>query len=405
MAQQTRILVVGGGFGGVMAALELTKRLKKRTAITLVSAQPHLTLYPYLYLVATGKTAASVAIPLRDIFEKTRVTWVVDEIIDMNFAKNRAYAKSGSAYDYDYVILALGSEPTYHQIAGLLQHGFPFFSTDDALKVHSYLHAIVTDHISNFPDRLMALKIVVIGGGSTGVELASELAQYIRTITLKHKKRAQVVQVVLVEAFENILPSSDKDARAQIVKRLQHLGVLTHCNRPLQKIEAHKLLFADETMHADMIIWAGGVTTHHLLKEFGLSLNKVGKARVDEYLRSVDHNNMFVIGDNAASPDSGFVQSAMVQGRYVGVAIDELLQDYLPKRFTPQTPKLIVPAGSNWSLAEMSGFRLSGGMGWYAKRWNDLKLLMSILPRKKAYDVWRMNDEVHESCTLCSSYE
>ena len=176
--QETRALIVGGGFGGIQTALNLEAQHIPNLKITLVSNKSHFEYLPTLYRVITGKSPLEVCIPIRDIFEEKRIEFCLDTIISFDPKKRRAHGESGSTYQFDYAILALGSETAYFNIPGLSKHSFTFKSVREAIILKNHLHTLFEEckTTSDPARKVSALHFVIVGGGPTGIELAGELS-------------------------------------------------------------------------------------------------------------------------------------------------------------------------------------------------------------------------------------
>ncbi len=184
----THILIVGAGFGGLAAARALSRAGHKEATITLVSEKPHFEYYPALYRVVTGTSPLQVCIPISDVLHGTSVEFVVDKIATIDPSQRMLRGTSGSMYVYDELILALGSETTYLNIPGLEKFSFGFKSITEALRLKRHLHElfVACTGVRERDTKKKLLHFVVVGGGSSGVELAGELAVYAKKLAKEH---------------------------------------------------------------------------------------------------------------------------------------------------------------------------------------------------------------------------
>ena len=220
--KQKKIIIVGGGFGGIRAALDLAREKMLHASITLVSDRPHFEFNPALYRVVTGRTPLEVCVPLREIFEKTSVEVIQDTITRVNLVEKTVRGASESTYYYDYLMLSLGSETVYFNIPGLLNNSFAFKSIDEALRLKRHLHETFESckQQADEEQKARALRIVVVGAGPSGTELAAELSCYCKTLAQNHGLNPLEVSVDLVEAAPRILPMLPENFTKNIEKRL-----------------------------------------------------------------------------------------------------------------------------------------------------------------------------------------
>src|SRR3990170_2498990 len=190
-----KIVIVGGGFGGIRAALDLSKKFPKGlpaeqadTKIILISDKQHFEYYPALYKVASGLSPLEVCIPLAEIFKNKNVEVIKDRVMNADLSKKTLKGESGSNYGFDILILALGSETAYFNIEGLKELAFGFKSINEALKLKRHLHELFESHlVATKEEAVSSLHILIVGGGATGVELARELSFYMQKIARSHK--------------------------------------------------------------------------------------------------------------------------------------------------------------------------------------------------------------------------
>ncbi|MEK7498564.1 MAG: FAD-dependent oxidoreductase, partial [Patescibacteria group bacterium] len=178
--EQKKIVIVGGGFGGVETALSLLRKNLVNVKITLISSNPHFEYTPALYRVVAGVSPLEVCIPLKDIFEGKNIEVVRDTIVNVDTQGKAIKGVSGSVYTFDYCVLALGGEIAYFDIPGLKEFSFGFKSIHQALRLKRHLHEIFDScKEGTSEEKVCACHVLVVGAGATGVELAGELAEFI----------------------------------------------------------------------------------------------------------------------------------------------------------------------------------------------------------------------------------
>ena len=167
MEQGIKVVIVGGGFGGIRAALDLEKKVGDRAKIVLISDKPHFEYTPSLYRVVTGRSPLEVCVPLAEIFRGKRVEVIMDMVEAVSLKEQKVYGKSGSKYAYDYLVLALGSDTNYFNIPGLQESAFGFRSITEALRLKRHFHeAFSRCEVLSKEDKVCHTHIVVVGAGA-----------------------------------------------------------------------------------------------------------------------------------------------------------------------------------------------------------------------------------------------
>jgi NADH dehydrogenase len=185
-----KIVIVGAGYAGIEAALQLHKRGRKDDiAVTIIDRNPYHTLLTEIHEIAGNRVGEeAVKVPLGDIFKNTRVNVVVDNIDKFEFAQKRV-ASASHVYDYDYLILAVGSTPNYFGIPGLEEHGFPLWSASDAVRIREHIERcfFAAETEPDAARRRRLLTFMVGGAGFTGVETIGEIAQWVKKLCREHR--------------------------------------------------------------------------------------------------------------------------------------------------------------------------------------------------------------------------
>lgn len=400
-------MIVGGGFAGIRCALDLKRQLGAKIRIILISDRPHFEYHAALYRVVTGRSPMEVCIPLEEIFANTRIQFIQDTVTGADTLTKTVQGSSGSVYRYDYLVLAPGSETTYFNTAGLKELSFGFKSIDEALKLKNHLHDIFSSCVrTSAEDKECTAHIVVVGGGASGTELAGELAVYMKKLARQHKLDPTVVRVDLIHSGDRLVESLPEAVSHQIEQHLKQLGVHIMLNQRLMREEVEHAYLKDMELKTKTVVWTAGVAPHHLLKNIGgLTTDKKGRVLVDEHLQAHGVLNVFVLGDSAATPKTGMAQTAVHDGSFAA----QVIADRIQRRPTPtyREPKIIysIPAGPGWAATVSGSKNYFGTIGWWYRRYLDWKFFRSILPWRKAVDVFMDDRRLSESCPICSNYE
>src|SRR5579859_1577906 len=211
--EKPKVLILGGGFGGIKAALELSNQ--PNFEISLISDRPNFRFYPSLYHTATGGNRTASSIPLSEIFEGKKIKLIQDTVKKLDRSAKTVEGLSGKKYHFDSLVVALGTVTNYFGIKGLKEYSFGIKTNDEAQELRDHLHELL------FDERKPDLNYVVVGGGPTGVELAGALPAYLRHIMKKHGLANKALRIELVEAMSRLLPRMSARYSKAVQKRLR----------------------------------------------------------------------------------------------------------------------------------------------------------------------------------------
>jgi len=400
-----RVLIVGGGFGGVVAALTLARKRLPNVKIVLVSEKPHFEYHAALYRVVTGRSPFEVCVPLADIFEGYEVEVVEDKIDNVELEKKQCWGVSGSRYQYDHLVLGLGSETVYYDTPGLLELAFGFKDINEALKLKRHLHEMMQSCSlrDNKGENVCQAHVVVVGGGASGTELSAELVVYMEELSKKHRVDPSLVTVDLIQSPSRLLPDLPERLAERVEKRIRSLGVNVYVNRRLVREEVEKVFMKDMEMRAKTVVWTAGVAAHHLYGQIkGLEVNDKGKVVVDKYLWARGQEDVYVVGDGAATEFSGMAQTAMKEGKLAAENIGRSVVGEEKKAYVPVRPAYSIPVGPGWAATLWHGLEFYGRMGWVLRRLADLRFFLTILPMTKALAAFADGARLSESCPVCT---
>ncbi|MEO6350243.1 MAG: NAD(P)/FAD-dependent oxidoreductase [Candidatus Limnocylindrales bacterium] len=338
-----RVVVIGGGFGGLYAARELTR--DKRIEITLVDRRNFHLFQPLLYQVATGSLGPSeIATPLRQIFRKRRNTRVVLGMAeDVDPERREVTLSDGGVMPYDSLVVATGARFSYFGNDGWAKHAPGLKSIDDATEIRRRIFIAFEAAEREADPKLRAewMTFVIVGGGPTGVELAGALAE-IAHDTLRRDFRSihpENASILLVELMPRVLPPYPEDRSASARRQLERLGVQVMTETRVTAIDEHGVDIESnaksERVPARTVLWAAGVTASSFARTVasraGAETDKAGRVLVGPNLTLPGHSEIFVIGDAAVmpwqddKPVPGVAQGAIQSGKYVAKVVRQRL--------------------------------------------------------------------------------
>lgn len=383
------ITIVGGGFGGVRAALDLAKDTKNH--ITLLTDREDFQFYPALYSTATGHSHRQAWIPLGQIFaNRPNVDVIIDPVLKIDTGKKILTGESGHEYQYKKVVLALGSVTTYFGVKGLdtYSHGIKSAEEIKALKQHLYR--------TMFEERTVEKDYVIIGAGPTGTELAASIGSYIERLRVDYRLPKRKARINIVEAAPRVMPRMSETSSRRITRRLKQLGVHVLTDKKVEEQTADTLLVSGRPIRSATVIWTSGVATSPFYQanetQFVFSSNR--KIVVDEYMRAA--KDVYVIGDNAFTPWSGLAQTAISDAKFVARNLKRQQQGKSLRKYKVITPAVVLPVGRNWAAFEWKKIRFYGWPASLIREAADFIGYYDILPLGKALATWRSQREYED---------
>lgn len=372
-ANWPHVLILGGGFGGLAVAQRLAGAAVR---VTLVDRRNHHLFQPLLYQVATASLAApSIAAPLRQILRGQRdLTVLLDEVIGLDLAARRVQLAHG-ALRYDMLVVATGSTHAYFGHDEWERFAPGLKTLDDAFLIRRrVLLAFEHAERETDPDQRQAwLNFVVVGGGSTGVELAGTLAELARHTLPRefHRSDPRRASVRLIEAGPRLLAGFDPSLSDKARRQLEQLGVAVHTGAAVTAIDAQGVDLGDRRLPARTVLWAAGVAASPLGRLLDTPLDRAGRVQVNDDLSLSTHPEVFVIGDLAGirqangKPVPGVAPAAKQMGAHVGALIRAQLDgDGERPPFRYRDAGSLATIGRMAAVAQFGRLKISGFPAW-----------------------------------------
>lgn len=373
--------IIGGGFAGVKLALELAKH--KPNQIHLISDRDDFQYYPTLYSSATGKSHLESWVPLGEIFASHQnVNVSIDHIVGIDAGNREILGASETRYDYQTLIIAVGSVTTYFGIPGMDQYSYGIKSYEEIRRLKERIYGDLAGA------KKLDKNYVVIGGGPTGVELASALGTYLEKLSTYHGIKRPHVNIRLIEAAPRLLPRSHEAVSRRIKKRLERLGVEVQTSTMVEKATAESVIAGGRPIASHTIIWTSGVANNPLFAAHPelFTLSSRGKVIVDKHMRATKH--IYVIGDNAETPYSGLAQIALHDAKFLAENFKRKRVNQPLKDYSAKLPPTIVPVGDTWAAFEWGKLRFYGWPAALLRRAADFIGYSDILPFGQALRPW-----------------
>lgn len=415
-----RIIILGGGYGGIAAVKKLHKHFKRKTEIeiTLIDKNPYHTLMTELHEVAGSRVdPESVQVSFARIFAGTRVNVVADTIQTIDFDENTLKSELRS-YHYDYLIIGAGGEPEFFDIPGVQENSFTIWSFDDAMRLRNQVESKFREAAGE-PDpekRRRLLTFVVAGAGFTGVELAGEIIERKKTLCREYHLDPREVRIIIVEALDTILPILPSKMQYRAERYLKKKGAEIMTESPVVGAEEGLVRLTDDrSIETDTFIWTCGIhgsefSAHIPLTKgqcakgqssyasadgiHGMSgcrfeederyiVGERGRIQVDETMRSVDYSNVYLVGDiiwylenEKVLPQ--IVETALQTGELAAENVISDIQNSSRKSFKSNYHGFMVSIGSTYAVAHVAGISMSGIFAMGMKHLINLHYLLGL---------------------------
>ena len=369
----TKVVIVGGGFGGLQVA---TKLRRTPLDIYLIDKTNHHLFQPLLYQVASAALSpADVAIPLREILRgQTNTTVIMGDVVDIDKEKRLITLGNGDLVGYDYLVLAVGARHSYFGHDEWEEVAPGLKTVKDALQIREkvLLSFEKAERSDSLQEAAKYLNFVIIGAGPTGVEMAGAIAEIAHKTMFKNFRRIkpEKSKIYLIEGAPRVLPPYQETLSVRARKDLEKLGVRVLTNTVVSEITSEGVKFGNQTIEAKNIIWAAGNQASPLLRKLDTELDRQGRVIVEPDLTIPDHPEIFVIGDGAFARDKkgnplpGIAPVAIQQGHYVAKLIRKNITKEKRKPFRYRDKGSMATIGKFKAVGYLGKIKFKGIFAW-----------------------------------------
>lgn len=401
------IVILGAGFGGLHTAMKLGKASKEKNLknynIILIDRNEYHTYTPTLYEIST--TSKEVAnyidlqsvntFPIKTLLQNLPVDFMCADISKIDSKKGVVHLKNGRRIPYSYLVVALGSETNFFEIKGLKENSLELKSFHDAVMIRDRIWTAVSSAKST-----SKIDIVIGGGGSTGVELASEIGSWLKQ--LKETGKACKTSITLIDAKPRTLSRFSKKVSKKAKNRLDRIGVQVLPNSRIESVTRKKVnLQNKKEVPYTILVWAGGTKANKIIQTLPFKKDK-GRIEVHKNLVCQPENTnlriygrIFAIGDNICiynpkknAPYPAVARAAISQANTAASNIIREIHGQKTINFHPTNYPYIIPIGGKYAIARIGPITISGLAGWLLKGLVEINYLFSIMPNRKAFKVW-----------------
>ena len=368
-----RIVIIGGGFGGIQLAKELKN---KPFQVILIDRNNYHTFQPLLYQVATGGLEPdSIAFPLRKIFQGIKnVFFRMAEVEDINTLNKTIKTDIGNI-KYDYLVIATGSTNNFWGMKDIEKNAMPLKSLKEALDLRSLVLQNLEKALNDPKQREACMNFVVVGGGPTGVEVAGALGELTRHVLPNDypELNKDEIDIYLVESNKMILASMAPQTSAKALTFLTKLGVQVILNTRLQTYDGEKVKLSNGTeILACTVIWSAGVQGQTITGIPSASIQKGNRFIVNRYNQIEGLENVFAIGDVAGMVEEKYPNGhpmvapvAIQQGKLLAKNLVQLINNNPLKQFTYKDKGSMATIGRNKAVVEIGAIRFQGAFAWF----------------------------------------
>ncbi len=377
MAGRPRVVIVGGGFGGLAAAKALAHA---PVDVLLVDRTNHHLFQPLLYQVATaGLAPGDIAAPIRQILRAQKnATVMMAEATGVDAGARELLVQVPERGEvrlaYDFLVLATGVAQSYFGRDDFARFAPGLKTLEHATSVRARILGAFerAETLERPAARRDLLTVVLVGAGPTGVEMAGAIAELARATLAEDFRRVdpKSARVVLVEAGPRVLPTFHESLAAKVHARLERMGVEIRVGRPVEQIDERGVVVDGERIEAGVVLWTAGVKPSPAAAWLGAATDRAGRVSVEPDLSVPGRPEIFVVGDVAAklqegAPLPGVAQVAIQGGRYVGRTIARRVAGRpAPPPFRYRDKGNLAVVGRNYAVLERGRLRLSGWLAW-----------------------------------------
>ena len=373
MERKPKVVIVGGGFGGLWAAKALAN---KAVDVMLIDRKNHHVFQPLLYQVATAVLSpGEIAQPIRRILHYARnIEVILGEVIGFDTANSTVRLDDGEQVAFDYLIVAAGARHAYFGHDDWEASAPGLKTLEDAVEIRRrvLLAFELAERDAYLKGTHNPLNFVVVGGGPTGVELAGAIADIARQALAKDFKAIDTrkSRVILFEGSDHVLGTFANDLSESAKSQLEDLGVEVRLNSLVTDIAPGKVKVGDEWIKCNVVLWATGVAASPIGKLLGVETDNAGRVFVQPDLTIPEHKNVFVIGDMASlkqengDPVPGVSPAAMQMGTLTAKNILAELKGRERRNFIYVDKGTMATIGRSKAIAQLAGLKFKGLIAW-----------------------------------------
>jgi NADH:ubiquinone reductase (H+-translocating) len=399
---QSRVVIIGAGFGGLMLARKLSKRTDLQ--IVLIDKNNYHQFQPLFYQVAmAGLEPSSIAFPLRKVFQnKTNVHIRVTDVTKIDSDKKTIETAIGSI-EYDYLVLAMGASTNFFGMKNIIENAMPMKSVAEALAIRNRILQNFEDALTteSLEERSGLMNIVIVGGGPTGVEIAGTLAEMKRHILPKDfpELNFDVMQIYLYESSPEVLEVMSENASKNARQYLEQLGVNLRLGLRVTDFDGkHAYTSNGDKLRTNNLIWAAGIKANSIEGITPDKLGRAGRIKVNRYSQVEGFDDVFAVGDVALMPEDAYpnghpqlAQPAIQQAENLAENIARLKRGQALKEFKYNDLGSMATVGRNLAVVDLPFWKFQGFLAWLTWMFVHLIAIVGVKNRVLIFINWLWN--------------
>ncbi len=386
----TRIVIIGGGFGGLEAAFSLKELLKRPFEITLIDRGAYHAFIPSIHLIVSGKVSAdSIRIPLKVVLGAAGMMFVQDEALRVNTEK-REVATGGGALSYDYLVISSGAENNYFGVPGAEGFSYRFRTPEDADRIREKLMQSLTGE--------EMCRIALAGAGTEGVEVIGEVLDLIRDEGREEDLKSGRIAIDMIEGKTRLLPNFPGKVQDIVEEYLRGKGVSLIAGDRISEVRKDGVLLGSgQKREASILIWTGGIQPSKLIRDLPLVKDPGGWLTVTGLLHAPEDERIYGIGDAVSISAGGGLLSlqrlayhAQDQARVAALNIAADISGSEKIAYKPRTRPQLISLGRDMGIFTLEGRVYSGPWVVTLKKAVERKHLMAYLSKPVSSAIWSL---------------
>ncbi|WCN38448.1 NAD(P)/FAD-dependent oxidoreductase [Aneurinibacillus uraniidurans] len=381
-----KILILGGGYGGLMTAVRLQKQLNHNEAeVTLVNKHDYHYFTTWLHEPAAGtKDPDKCRVDIASILDTNKIKFVKGTVSEIKREAKQVVLDSGEQLTYDYLVIGLGSEPETFGIQGLKEHAYSIRSINSVREIREHIEYCFAKFKNEHRPEL--LTFIVGGAGFTGIEFVGELSDRVPELCAEFDIDPSNVKIYNIEAAPTVLPGFDPDLVNYAMDVLGRKGVTFKISTPIKECTPEGVVLADgEEIKSSTVVWTGGVRGNSIIENAGFETMR-GRVKVDPYLHAPGHDDVFIVGDGALiineeinRPYPPTAQIAIQQGENLGDNLVALVRGGSElKPFVPSLKGTVASLGKNEAIGLVGDKKIYGSTAALMKKVIDNRSLFLL---------------------------
>lgn len=395
-----KLIIIGSGFGAISVLFNLKKFFGKRQKIDilLISKSNGFLFTPLLHELATGEVSATnIFYPLEKLkIELGNFDFKVAEVENINFQTKNLFT-SDSAYTYDYLVIASGSETNFYNNKNILENAYTLKNIDDSLKIRNTLSKAFLK-LEKEAFKNTSYHITVVGGGATGVELIASINDFISDWKRKHNLENNI-SLTLIESSNKILAElNSEELSLSALKRLSDISIDVKLLSNVEDFSNNNLKIFDKAtkstyyLKTDFFVWTAGVKPSKLITNLELEKDEKGKIFVDDYLNIINNTDVYALGDCCSVLNNGYpatAQVALQQGEIIAHNIFSKTSLFsYSKKFKYFHQGSLISIGKGFAISDVMGIKFTGFLGWFIWKFIHLVKLSNNKSRVNVFLDW-----------------